>query len=471
MVMRIKGNRNEVLQAAADLLEIQSEVSFKNARDSTKLMRLVNYATYQTMEGSLFPAIDVTLDMQQAWLSSLVSLLRGEYTLHQFVRLNADRIRAAATFGCMVKKYGSQLYGSARFEGEEVLEQDSFLKLTYIPPKNGVTKQKMSLFHAGGGLPYGDRIFRFLPEANFYEHFLERGIPVYAVELRGDRNEVNYSKLTLNHLIEAFDAMSSTAFHHNERRKLALEGYCGHGIQTLAFVSAKPQVAEERFSVATTFVAPYDGRECQILAELPSLMPDALTEVSFIMAELIGRGYAPGDSMRMSLDLGLRTSFHKTLLARVAAGWLQAEYAKVRKLEDLNPKQRKEITGAYWISPDSARRFALPIDLVRFASRLFRDGISKDGNLPATYRGQTLSLRSIVEETSLPLLGIFGGRDAMIPDRTAYGIMPIFGSRYRHIVHPHAGHISYILSPGLWKPTHHAALAPNPIDLMLEAAQ
>jgi len=459
------------LTVAADLIAAPTEASFGNARDTIKLMRLASYATYQTLEGSVFPAIDAVLGMQETWSGSVLSLLRGEKKLKEFARDNVDRVKAAATFGRMVKKYGRQLYGSARFDGEVVLEQDAFLKLSYLPPKEGVPRQRTAVFHAGGGLPYGDRIFRFLPEANLFDRFLERGIPVYAVELRGDRKEVNYAGLTLEHLIDAFDAMSKIAFEHNDRRKMILEGYCGHGMQTLAFVAAKPREAEERLCAATTFVSPYDGRECQTLAELPSLMPEAWTELSFVMAKLIGRGYVPGDGMRMSLDLGLRTTFHKTPLAHVAAGWNQTAYAKVKKLEDLNKRQRRDLTGAYWISPESARRFALPLDLVRFASRLFTEGIASNGDLPAVYRGRTLSLRTILEETTLPIFGFFGGRDAMIPDRTAYGVMPLLGKRYRHVVHPHAGHISYILSPKSWRPNQPFSLDPNPIDLMLEAAQ
>lgn len=175
--------------------------------------------------------------------------------------------------------------------------------------------------------------------------------------------------------------------------------------------------------------------------------------------------------MRMSLDLGLRTTFHKTPLAHVAAGWNQSAYAKVKKLEDLDRRQRRDLAGAYWISPESARRFALPLDLVRFASRLFTEGVAPTGELPAVYRGRTLSLRTLVEETKLPVMSFYGGRDAMIPDRTAYGVMPLFGDRYRHVVHPQAGHISYILSPKSWRPGRPFSLDPNPVDLMLQAAE
>lgn len=463
--------KTTALTVAADLIEGQAEASFATASDTLKLVRLMNYATYHAMEGSVVPAIEALLGMQKTWSSSVLSLLRGDQRLGAFATESVDRVRAAAKFGGLVKKLGRELYGSARFEGEQVLEQDRYLKLTYIPEKQGAAKQRVALFHVGGGLPYGDRIFRFLPEANFYDRFLERGIAVYAVELRGDRHELDYSGLTLDHLIEAFDGMSATAFAHNQGRKLVLEGYCGHGMQALAFAAAKPKAVNERICAAATFVAPFDGRECPMLGELQWLMPDSLTELSLALAGIIGRGYVPGDGMRMSLDLGLKTAFHKTPFAHVAAGFNQTEYARVRTVEDLTKKQRRDLTGAYWISPDSARRFALPVGLVRFASRLFKEGLGPKGELPAVYRGQTISLGAIVEETRIPLFGFFGGRDVMIPDRTAYGIMPLFGSRYRHVVHPHAGHISYILSPSSWKVGQPYSLEPNPVNLMLEAVR
>ncbi len=458
------------LSIAGDLMAGSTELTFRNTRDSLKVLRMMSYATHQTLEGSVFPAFEAVLGMQEAWSGSVLSALRGERKVREVASESVDRIRSAAKFGRLVKKFGKQLYGSATFDGEQVLSQDPFLKLSYLPPSQNVPRAPIAIFHAGGGLPYGDRIFRFLPESNLYGRFLERGIPVYAVELRGDRDQVDYAGLTLERLIDAMDSMSAIAFEHNEHRKMVLEGYCGHGMQTLAFVAAKPREASERMCAATTFVSPFDGRECQVLAEFPSLMPESLMDLSFAIAKLVGGGYVPGDGMRMSLDLGLRTTFHKTPLAHVAAGWNQTDYAKVRTVQDLSKRQRRDLTGAYWISPESARRFALPLDLVRFASRLFTKGIGPDGELPASYRGKPLSLRTILDETPLPLIGFFGGRDAMIPDRTAYPIMPLLGKRYRHVVHPHAGHISYILSPKSWQSGHPTSLDPNPIDLLLELA-
>ena len=462
---KTKGVRGVV----ADVLDGLSSMNRGTVRNTIKTMRLTGYATHQLLEGNVFPAMDAVVTMNEQFAASVIATVRERRGIVALAKETTDRWRSGAKYQRLVMRHGKQLYGSARFAGETVLATNEFLKLSYLPPKDGVERRAVALFHAGGGLPYGDKIFRFLPESNFYDRFLERGIPVYAVELRGDRYEVNYAGLTIEALIDTFADFSAVAFEHNERRKMILEGYCGHGMQTLAFVAARPEVAEERFSVACTFVAPYDGTECTELAQLGQLTPEIATEASFLMAKLTG-GYVPADAMRFSLDLGLKTMFHKTPLGLFSAGWAQTEYAKVKTLADLSPTQRRDLTGAYWISANSARRFPIPLDLSRFANQLFTKGISKKGEIPFSYRGERLSFRTILEKTTLPLVGFFGGRDVMVPDRTAFGVMGVMGDRYTHVVHPNAGHISYILSPKSWASTNPKALVPNPIDLLLKKA-
>ncbi len=455
---------------AATLLDLWGKLHRETAHNTIRTLRLGTYTTHQLLEGNVFPAMDAMVSMAEQWNASLVSSLREGRGLHGFAADTWDRFRAASRYERLMHSMGRELYGSARFPGETVLASDEYLKLTYIPPKEGVERQPVSLFHAGGGIPYGDRIFRFLPEANFYDRFLERGIPVYAVELRGDRFEINYAGLTLDHLVDAFADFSAMAFEHNQRRKMVLEGYCGHGMQTLAFVAARPEEADERFSLACTFVSPYDGRECTELSQLSLLTPDMAHEMSFAMFQLLG-GYVQADAMRFSLDLGLKTLFHKTPLGHFSAGWAQTGYAKVRAIGDLDATQRRDLAGAYWISSESARRFPLPVGLARFASKLFTKGISKHGDIPFSYKGRPLSFRTILDRTRLPIIGFFGGRDVMIPDRTAYGVMALMGNRYTHVVHPHAGHISYVLSPKSWVARHPKGLDPNPVDLILARAQ
>ena len=93
---------------------------------------------------------------------------------------------------------GKEIFGAAVYKGEKRLVETDHFTLTYIPAKEGTTKQKAALFHVGGILPYSDELFRFIPEVSFFDRFIERGIPVYAMELRGDKDTIkNYGNLNL----------------------------------------------------------------------------------------------------------------------------------------------------------------------------------------------------------------------------------------------------------------------------------
>ena len=62
--------------------------------------------------------------------------------------------------------------------------------------------------------------------------------------------------------------------------------------------------------------------------------------------------------------------------------------------------------------------------------------------------------------------GIYGGQDKVIPDDTAHVLKDLFGDRYTHVVHPDAGHVSYVFSDEIWRRDHPKALDPNPMDLI-----
>jgi hypothetical protein len=173
----------------------------------------------------------------------------------------------------------------------------------------------------------------------------------------------------------------------------------------------------------------------------------------------------------MGLDLALKKNFIKTPFGYFHDGWSQSSFSKVKSVDDLAPWQRKMLAGAYWISAENARRFAIPVALVRYANDMFAKGLGKNGELPVAYRGKDLSLADFAQRTSMPVFGFFGGTDPMIVDRTGYPLMGLLGERYRHVVHPHAGHISYIFTPELWDPNSPVGFDPHPIDLFNQAAR
>jgi len=351
--------------------------------------------------------------------------------------------------------------------GETVLASDRFFKLSYLPPARGAAPQPLAIFHAGGSIPYGDRIFRLLPEYNFYDRFLERGLPVYAMELHGDRDQNPYNELTLEEYVDSLERFSAIALTHNGGRKLALEGYCGNGSQALAFLAARPAEADRCFSLFASFVAPVDGSKCGALAEAARATPAQLEAAGLAWWEQ-GDGYVPGDHTRLSIDRNLKAAFHKTPLGYFCAGWQRDDLNAARSAEDLTPRQRRDLAGAYWVSPDCARRFPVPVDLTRYTSRLFAEGVSGSGALPASYRGAPLSLQRLRDETSLQVVGFYGGQDPIVSDATGHCLQQLLGDRYHHVVHPTAGHITYVMSPKAWDPDRERGLRPNPVDLLLE---
>ena len=106
----------------------------------------------------------------------------------------------------------------------------------------------------------------------------------------------------------------------------------------------------------------------------------------------------------------------------------------------------------------------MPVALSEVYRDLFLRGVDDDLVLPIEYRGKPLSLTAIRDRTSIELLGFYGGKDPVVPDSTASVLSRGFGDRYTHVVHPHAGHISYVMSPGAWGPDHKYAFEPNPIE-------
>jgi pimeloyl-ACP methyl ester carboxylesterase len=424
----------------------------------------VAYTHHGAVMGGVVPAAHAMLRMNATVGASAMRVLGGQASWMEAASDWSRRVRAGVRLHELVHTTGRELFGSARFEGEQVLVEGELLRLSYLPPT--APSQGVALFHAGGGLPYSDRIFRMLPEANFYGRFLERGIGVYAMELRGDRSELDYSGLSLERLIDTIRSMSDVALQHAGGRRMILEGYCGHGMQALAYAAAHPADAESKFQAIATFVAPIDGTKCSELATFVKMTPEVLLQAELALFEATG-GYVPGEGLGMGLDLALGTMFHKSPLGHFAAGFEQPDYADVQGIESLTPSQRRELAGSFWITHENSGRFPMPVDLVQYATALFTKGISKQGDIPYGYKGRGLSLRDIAEQTSLKVFGFYGGRDTMVPDRTAACMEQVFGERYKHVLHLHTGHIGYVLSPRCWEVTDAKALKPNPIDVLL----
>lgn len=455
-------------KALASLMARGVSAYYAGVKHSIHSLKQAAHAASTFLDSAVFPALDSVVQMNEQVAQSLMAAMRGDKPWRELVDETSQRIESAGRFASLVHTWGRDLFGSATFPGETVLAEDDMFRLVHIPPAPGVQPQPVAMFHAGGCIPYGDRIFRMLPDYNLYGRFIERGLPVYAMELRGDRTEVDYSGLDIDILVDAIAAMSSRAFEHNRGRKMVLEGYCGQGTQALTYVAARPEDADRKFSAACAFVAPVDGSRCTDLATAVRATPDLHHQALMAFYGAIGN-YVPGESVQLGLDLPLGAAFHKTRMGYVSAGWNRTDLARLRSPGDLTPAQRRDLAGAYWVSTDCSRRFPVPVGIARFTSALFRDGVARDGTLPYPVHGREVSLATIRDRTDLRLVGFYGGRDPVVPDATAHVLSALLGDRYTHVVHAQAGHISYVLSPKLWDTSSPRAMVPNPIDLVLAA--
>jgi hypothetical protein len=462
---------DETRKALANLMSKSVSAYYAGVKHSIHTLKHAAHTASSFLEGAVFPALDTMVQMNEQVAQSFMAVLRGERKWNELLDETSQRFDAGQRFSDLVHTWGRELFGSARFAGETVLAEDEFFRLTYIPAAPGARPpaQPLAVFHAGGCIPYGDRIFRMAPGFDFYGRFVERGLPVYAMELRGDRTEVDASRLDVDRLVESIAALSSRAFAHNQERKLVLEGYCGQGTQALCYVLARPEDADAKFTALSLFVSPVDGSRCTELAAAAKATPDLYHEALMSFYGAMGN-YVPGESVQIGLDLPLKALFHKSPLGYFSAGWNRTDLAQVKRMDQLTPAQRRDLAGAYWVSTDCSRRFPVPVGIARFTSALFKHGIAADGTLPAPVQGRSVSLTALRDQTRLRVLGFYGGRDPVVPDATAQILGTVLGERYTHVVHAQAGHISYVLSPKLWDPTSPRGLVPNPIDLIAGAA-
>jgi hypothetical protein len=442
---------------------------FTGVEEALKTLGMGHFFVNRMFDGGIVPAINSFIEMEKDLTDSLLQTFYGEKDWPSYLQDIYNRVYAGTRYDKLVLTLGKELFGSAVFEGEKVLSENDFFTLTYIPAKKGVAQQKAALFHVGGVLPYSDRIVRFLPDTNFYDRFIERGIPVYTMELKGDKDEIkNYGSLNMEKMIQSIKDMSDIAFEHNNKQRMIIEGYCGLGMQAMAYVMGQAKDAGKKFKVATTFVAPINGVEADILAEMMLKMPQHLLLTQFTLSNLMG-GYVSGDSLRRTQDMALKGFFPKTGFGRFVTGWKNKEYANVEKVEDLSDNQVKDLAGAYWISPQNCNRYPVPLDMARYSTRLFRMGVAENGDVPYVYKGKKLSFQNPLKETDIQFVGFYGGKDKLVPEKSGRVLEKALGKRYTHVVHERAGHVSYILTPKVWDKSNPKALNPNPVDVLLEA--
>lgn len=463
-------NKTTQHHGIAGALETGANMVDKVVDEGLTHLRYASWTANQWLDGNLLPSWEAGLKLQRSFRGSVLDVIAGKRGWKDLAKESGERLRAGVRFQRLMNTLGKEAYGSARFAGELELARDSGFKLSYLPPKAGVETEDVAVFHAGGVIPYGEGIFRLTPEYNLYDRFLERGMPVYVMEIAGDANDVKYAGITMDAIVRATERLSNIAFEHNQRRKMVLEGYCGSGTQALAYLAALPADVDRKFSVFATFVTPIDGKKCGKLAEQVQRTPTGMADAQLGLWQALGMT-VPADTQRIGLDLTLGAVMMKSAFGYFTAGWLRDDLARVKTAADLTPAQRRDLAGAYWISPDSARRFPVPVDVSRYTARMFSEGVTPDGKMPWTFEGRALSLGDLATQTQIRSVGFFGSEDPVIPDRTGHVMMQILGDRYQHVVHVGMGHISYVLTPRAWQKGKPGAMTPNPVDAMLAAAR
>ncbi|MDX9719908.1 MAG: hypothetical protein RBU37_04110 [Myxococcota bacterium] len=416
------------------------------------------------MDESLNKTAPLLFELQRHALQELASTMRGQQSPFELWQDWSKRSVSAMRYSAMVRDIGGGAFGAARLAGEKELASDDIFRLVYLPAKEECA-QGAALFHLGGVLPYGDPLFRFVPGTCFFERFTERGLSVYALELLPNPERLPLRSLGLEALVDRIEHFARVAFEHNRRRRMILEGYCGLGPQALVYLCARPEDAAAKFDTLALFVSPVDGRRCGVLAEMMARMPQGLIELSFALAK--SAGLVGGDALRLTQDFALGALWAKSSMGMALQGWQRPELAELRAMGEAQAKVTKELAGAYWISAENARRFPVPLEIARFSARQFKEGVGEDGTLPASYRGEPLSLRALAERTDIEVFSFYGGEDRLVPQETAWPLQSLLGERYHHVVHQGLGHVGYILSPRVWQAGERKSLSPNPIELVL----
>lgn len=422
------------------------------------------YFTSHTIDGQFLPVFKSLSDIRQ----DIETTLKSDKDLGENLKDLGGRANAGRRYKHLVHSLGGQLFGSAKYAGEKVLLANDIYRLSFLPPKKGAPAADAAVFFLAGFIPYGDRLFRFLPEANLFDRYLERGIGVYLMELVGDKDQMkSLGQVTVERQIDWIDEMAEAAFRHNGNRKMIAQGYCGSGLQLMAYLAARAKDADAKFATASVFVTPVDAAKCTILSEMVANVPRSLVWTALQRSQ-VQTGYLRGLEMWAALDTSLKNVFAKTSFGRFATGWKKPRLATVNSVADLTPAERFELAAAYWISVENAEHFPLPVDLVRRASWLYDKGVGEDGYLGFHYRGRPVSLQAIAKESKLRVTAFFAGQDPLVQGEAGHVLKKILGDRYRQITHPTAAHVSYICFPAQWDEANPRAFLPNPIDVLLE---
>lgn len=417
---------------------------------------------YQRLQGMLMyslmalKATVVPFSREIAEIERLVASFNPQQTAEEL----AERQRSALKFQTLIETLGKDLFSSAVFEGERKLAENDLFTLNHIPVKKGV-ERRASMFHIGGFVPYSDNLFRLLPRANFFDHFIENGIEVYEMKLKSSTTSYNAHllELSIEKIIDTVHAFSDIAFTHCGQ-KMILEGYCGTGVNTYTSYLADMGSMAKKFNLILTFVSPLDARKCtlfeQMFQVLNYLNPSATS--------------LDGHIVSSSLDTMQDKNFEKTPMGALVHGWKNKEWANVESVVDLTLRQQSELAAWYWLSLKHGGYYPLSRDLYIFYTRLFIQGVGLDGTLPCEYKGKPLNLNDL-KKTGIKVLVFLGSNDHLVNYQTADVLKPILGDQCQIVVHQKTGHVAYVFNPSRWNKDDGRAFSPGIIETIMSTLQ
>ncbi len=432
--------------------------------DILKIWGFKSFMINKLVAGGLFPLLNKILDIEKLETEKFVEMLNENHTasgLSGYLSGVYNRALSGLRYDYLIKNLGKKFFGSAQFEGEILLEENDYFTLKYIPPQG--KERGWNLFHAGGPLPYSDKLFRLTDEVNFFNPFIKHGIGVYAMETKGNiKTNPELERLTLDVLVHTLHRFSGTAFEHNGNKKMVLEGYCGLGMPSVYSFLADRENMKKRFDVIALFVVPINGVECSELSNMINVLPQSV----MLMGEIAGfkkNGMVKGENIGSTLDMVTESFLEKTRLGRILNGWKSGAYADIDNGEEVNEKMKADLAGAYWISPDNAALFPMHESFTHFSSRMFSQGISSTGDLPVRYKNNVLNITDI-KKSGVKVAAFYGINDPMISPEAADIMKKHLGEDMEHVVHEKTGHISYVFSNNRWNENDKNAFQPGIIE-------
>ena len=125
-----------------DFLEKSVSQYFHGFEEALKTMGMGSFFVNRLFDGGVVPAINSALEIEKDFTDSLLQVMSGEKDWSTYIQEMYNRMYAGTRYEELVQTLGKEIFGAAVFKGEKRLAETDHFTLTYIPAKEGTTKQK-----------------------------------------------------------------------------------------------------------------------------------------------------------------------------------------------------------------------------------------------------------------------------------------------------------------------------------------